>query len=583
PVVIDNSTLNSSRGFKKDLSNKEFTKKWEQLQSELHWIELSSNCDANVENIKTLHEVLTNSRKNSPSKDPQQRIQEINKCKEDCIVTIGILNSCLDQIQFFLDDRMKVSRSIIEKRVGDMINRVIEFYTEARQNSHQVKPAAQKIQKIFDLLAFTDIKTLLNNLKTTDIRHTLDKNSCCLKSFCAQVVESLANPPELNLEEKIEEIVQGANDRLCFSYVKEVIFQKLITKSQSRQAKENLCSNLKLLMPLYLTGLMPEQAPLKLAWENLNRKVEGQRLSAKKINQVRSWLTQKGEQPRRNKQQQHVENELMSYFVTGKQFDLKDVPEAEHNDKKEQLFNNFLEEKCFPCLTFLRDKKESLLSYFRIAHKIPPTQNMAARFQKKIETLGEEFSHLFDLENNSTSIETKLSYLSAEYELQDIGELALKLTARPQCWRGRDHILSSQHLSWLGIMRKMMAHYPLMLSRRIMQWNLEYLAFDTRFQLSPQNALAYPFEPLGKVQRRSISFVELSDKKIDLQNHLMRLNLHTLPDVLYPSLSMTYLDYLHPFGDLTLMVKPTDQIESPRQFRHALMELELILSQELDA
>ncbi|MFI5344668.1 MAG: hypothetical protein ACHQUC_10675, partial [Chlamydiales bacterium] len=29
--------------------------------------------------------------------------------------------------------------------------------------------------------------------------------------------------------------------------------------------------------------------------------------------------------------------------------------------------------------------------------------------------------------------------------------------------------------------------------------------------------------------------------------------------------------------------KPTDQIESPRQFRHALMELELILSQELDA
>ncbi|MFI5343833.1 MAG: hypothetical protein ACHQUC_06395, partial [Chlamydiales bacterium] len=45
PVVIDNSTLNSSRGFKKDLSNKEFTKKWEQLQSELHWIELSSNCD----------------------------------------------------------------------------------------------------------------------------------------------------------------------------------------------------------------------------------------------------------------------------------------------------------------------------------------------------------------------------------------------------------------------------------------------------------------------------------------------------------------------------------------------------------
>ncbi|MFI5344057.1 MAG: hypothetical protein ACHQUC_07545, partial [Chlamydiales bacterium] len=47
--------------------------------------------------------------------------------------------------------------------------------------------------------------------------------------------------------------------------------------------------------------------------------------------------------------------------------------------------------------------------------------------------------------------------------------------------------------------------------------------------------------------------------------------------------SMTYLDYLHPFGDLTLMVKPTDQIESPRQFRHALMELELILSQELDA
>ncbi|MFI5344021.1 MAG: hypothetical protein ACHQUC_07360, partial [Chlamydiales bacterium] len=305
--------------------------------------------------------------------DELQFIAKTNESKLNCMKAIEDLSHFLNQIEY--------SYPTIENQVWSNINRAIELFNKIRQRNGEIQQTAKEIKQIFTKLAFKNTKIFITDLNTEKIPHPFTKDTkSCLYSLRRRIFDSLDNQLKTNPKEKIHEVIQEAEELLSISYVQNALFYDLVTISKSPQSEVSARSYIDFLEHIYRTNL--DQVTLKLAWENIKRKVAGKQLSAK-----------------------------------------KEDSSLQKNEEQEGTLER---------------------------QAITVEQNMTARFQKKIETLGEEFSHLFDLENPSTSIETKLSCLSAEYELQDIGELALKLTARPQCWRGRGHILSSQHLSWLG-------------------------------------------------------------------------------------------------------------------------------------
>ena len=201
-----------------------------------------------------------------------------------------------------------------------------------------------------------------------------------------------------------------------------------------------------------------------------------------------------------------------------------------------------------------------------------------------LKKLGSIFSEIQALESQDTAgLHREIALLAAEYDMQHIGELAQLITERPSLWKNSRHILSSHHLMWISLMRKMMAHYPLMLAPEIIRWNLEYLAFDTNHIFLSSNAQPVGTQANTVLKRHPLTGPMLRDKMFVIQDHLDRLNLKIDLDVLYPSLQMPFQHLLHPFGELALMVYPTDSLPSKANFIHSVMELELILSDELEA
>ena len=153
------------------------------------------------------------------------------------------------------------------------------------------------------------------------------------------------------------------------------------------------------------------------------------------------------------------------------------------------------------------------------AHGIVDTETKAEHFTRlfvnKIGKLGTIFSQIQKLEKENSKTERDLSLLAAEYEMQDIGELAQLISDRPPLWNLGRHILSPQHLMWISLMRKMMAHYPLLLAPHIMRWNLQYLAFDTGNILTTKTP--YATQPVKTAKRRPVTYKDLGKKYLKLR------------------------------------------------------------------
>lgn len=571
----------------------------EQIQAEKSFIQLPLGDDLKklIEDLKVFpvkrvdYHFSEKKGKQKNSMSTQQLVDEINKSKSDCMASIQALKSFLSQITY--------DESHMTVQANNQLNTAITLFETIGQtllqNPVKAEEDVKKVKQIFTDLAFTDTETFIKELNNAKIDHPFTKMSPNFNSIRSKVVLSLESQLETDLATKIDGWASEAEDELSTSYVQKALVSNVMPISVSFKSEVDAKRHVVLIRDIYKMGLDAEAADYEaklVAWDNIERKINSRRLTAKKMKKVLAWLPS-DDSIKENKVYQTVKKELIAYLDGVKGFDLTDLPRFEHGHKKIEFFEKFLTDECFPTFPNLRDKKSKLLSYFKTACGIIDTQSKAQHFShhfvSKIEKLGPIFSKIQELENTGTpSTNRDLLLLSAEYDMQDIGELAQLITDRPSLWDIGRHILSPQHLLWISLMRKMMAHYPLMLAPHIIRWNLEYLAFDTCNILSSNSSKnksvpSYSPQLTTALKRKPITVTELDDKIFDIENYLDSLNLDIKLDVLYPSLNMPYQAYLHPFGELALMVYPHLETQSKTDFIHAVMELELILSHELGA
>ncbi|MBS4169915.1 hypothetical protein [Neochlamydia sp. AcF95] len=569
-----------------------FIKYLKEFQAEEHLVQLpiESNLTQLVGNLKTFPaNRIAYLRSTNNSTSLSKLIEEINEDKSTCIKAIQRLNLFLSQIicnEPYIQSRVK----------ADFITTIKLFETIGQvttRDREKAKQDLQTIEKIFTRFAFTDTTTFIEKLDAAQISHSFSAKASSLNSLRMKVLSSFKSQIETDLENKVDELSREAEAELSILYVRKALtlndIEFAVFKITGVEAKRHVA----LLRDIYRAGLdehTSDYHKMLLAWGNIERKITCQRLSAKKLSKVLQWLPSDDEIKNDEKRKVAKKN-LIAYLNGFKGFgelNLGNLPRFEHGYEKIKVFRVFLKKEFFSAFPTLKDKKDELIFYFKIAYKIVGDQTKAEHFSKlfvrKIGKLGTTFSRILKLEEKNPSSSSKgIHLLSAEYEMQDIGELAQLITDRPSLWNHGRHILSPQHLLWLSIMRKMMAHYPLMLAPHAMRWNLEYLAFDTNSILSNSNPISFDLISVEKPKRNSMISHDLGEKIFDIKDHLDRLNLSLNLDILHPSLHTPYQDYLHPFGDLALMVYPGQVKQSKVDFIHAVMELELILNYELDA
>lgn len=549
-----------------------FLKFFKELQEDEHFVILQSNRPSD-EALKKLRVFPASRIANHfrVAKGPAENSKLLNDVIEErkhCHQAVNNLLEFLNQIEH--------NQSTIKDKVWNLINQAISL--------SQTEEGINQAEDIFKCFQFKDTKTFIKQLDQAQISHPFNSKSPSLNDLSLKVNRSLKNQLEKDLGAKIDQLVEKADELLCVPYVQNALRLNAIPLSKLPGEGSSAKNHIALLRDIYHAGLgVKQNSEMLIVWKNIERKIDSKRLSAEQFEEVLAWFPSDAA-VQLNEKQQKAKNDLKDYLNGCKGFELDHLPRFEHASKKMRTFIDFLTTELFPAFDFLKDQKDKLTSYFKIANKLTGVENKANRFIDHFERKVRKLRIYWEALSSSSSADKRdLQLLSAEYDMQDVGELVQLITTRPSLWREGRHILSSQHLLWIGLMRKMMAHYPLTLAPNILQWNLRYLAFDTSNALSKTGVPSYCIEPVKKPKRVPISYQSMSNKWHDIQDHLDRLNLSLNVDIVYPSFFASFTDHLHPFGELTLLVYPSDLTQSEAEFSHAVMELELILCYELDA
>jgi len=507
-------------------------------------------------------------------------VDKINKSKSKCLETVESLKNFLNQEESIVLN--------IERFMWDRLGEVSQCFNEALQqnveNLGSIKEAAVDVlDAFFDFCGFRstlkneDIQKFIKELEKANIKCSLDFDPFPDLISLRLKVKSTLKGLGVDWGAEVNRLTTDAEEALSEEYVQDTL-----------RTSVNILPLLTQLGEIYRSGLDKEACDDKKAlgaWDAIERKANGKHLSLEKWTEVINLLPTDG----LNEDEKKVKAELIQY-MDGIQteamsaLNLQNLSRSEHSQEKIKAFEIFLESKCFRKFPDLQLHRELLLNYFKIAYRIVDVQNKAndfsGRFSKKAGELGILYSQIFKPKEEQPS-NRKLLLQAAGYDMQTIGEMAQLITKRPNLWHLGRHILSAQHISSISLMRKMMAHYPLQLSSSSMRWNLAYLAFDARTTLSQTNPAVY-FETIQAPKRKIITAIELRERVFEIKDYLDRLHLDIHPKIIYPSLSISPNTYLHPFGDLAILVYP-GQIQQKTEFTHAVMELELILSHELDA
>lgn len=577
---IDESNLQSLGIISKSNPKKDFVDNLRKLQKEKNYLTLPTvnTLDASLDELKSFPagKIVQHFRpkKGPNSQSTTELVTETIDQKHSFENAFHEWNLILSQITCQKED--------IKNRVNIQLQKAIELYENIIQTSRHED--LQTITSIFAELAFTDTTTLILELDRLNIPHNFDKDTLHLNALINKISLSLKSHLESDTNGKVDELVLGSENELSVRYVQQALAVNTMPISVTGTSIE-ASRNIVVLREIYYAGLDKEAVDYQTnvsAWKDIERKINCQRLSFEEFSEATNWIAYGPNLP----SQQETKKILLEYLNGMRAFSLKDVPRFEHSHMKIEIFIDFLKNECFPFFPELENKEKDLISLFKKAYGLIETESKIESFSKlfenKIKSLGLIFSAIRDEENKPTSALRKdFLLLSAEYDLQDIGELAQLIAERPPLWNCGRHILSSQHLLWVALMRKMMAHYPLVLAPHIMRWNLEYLAFDTRNAFN--NNRAYDSKIVQNAKRTAIHVSLIEEKAFDIENHLDRLSLHLNADVIYPSLHMSEQPYINPFGDLGLVVYPLNEDQPKEVFIHAVMELELILSHELGA
>lgn len=503
---------------------------------------------------KSLKEDLLSFSKQFPKEISQETIEKLQQDKDKCLEAISKLEKLLND---------KCNNSFIEFRAKERLKEAIVLFKDVKSTPTSIS----RIKKIFKRFAFpvnTDLKKKL-------ISHNLTDESLDLSSFSSSVITYLDALTEKDLNQKIDELVEDAENEIGIGFIQKVLQEGKISGQFGEFAFQTQLS--------VLEDIYNSSSKNNRHWKNFVRKIEGRRLTADQMDEILDLKANTTEQPLKD---------LKDYLNGNKSFDLnKETPRFEHGNKKIEIFRTFLHNECFPVHPQLEDKKALIIKYFKIANRI--VDNKADSFSKyfirKINKLGTVFSEILNKERPSASSNRKgLLSLAAEYDMQDIGELAQLITDRPALWDQGKHILSSQHLMYISLLRKTMAHYPLSLAPELLRWNLEYLSFDTRNMLNRNSSLSLMSTDVKSTgKRRLISWKDIHDMRFDIENYLDNLSLSLTIDVLYPYLDIPENEHLHWLGDLALLVYPKVEMQTKEKFVHAVMELELILCFEFQA
>lgn len=337
-------------------------------------------------------------------------------------------------------------------------------------------------------------------------------------------------------------------------------------------------------------------------WKNFfERKINGYILSVEERESILGMVdSEKLDIPRKK-----IWHKLERYLNASEGFKLAGISSFAHAEVKIQEFLSFLKDECgisspkdgcsvpFPVL---KCKTSRLLRLFKKANGIDASEAKAdshpLHFAEKVENISKGIVSKISRLDHTHELERDVLSIAAEYEMQDIGELAQLIPKRPSVWyRGR-HILSTRHLKYISLLRKMMAHYPLMLSPEVMHWNLTYLAFETDTKLKgssakralTENDVEFVAQDRLKSTRSRLTLKLVKDRKFDIVDAFERKGFDPKKvEVLYP-LHHTQENndgYLHPLGQLILMAHEALPMENDEHV-HALMDLELFLSYELD-
>lgn len=481
-------------------------------------------------------------------KKKQVSAEFVEKVKRERETTLKLIEGLIKWL-----DAIDCRESLIQTRVEAELKRVEDASDP------------QTAEKIVKQFKFANMQDFLKKLKEAGIeRHPFKEDTSSLNDFANRIIVALKARQVTNVDEKVDEITNQAQEELSPSFVQKALGQ------------DPFPYPLELLQEIYLMGL-DKAWKKETPWEHIVRTVQGKKLSVAEIEEVRKMIGV----------QEHPLGQKLLHFLNGNiDIDLSHVPRYEHGEQKVEAFISFLENECLPALPHLEKEKDKLVKYFKKAIGIVDIQrkaiNFSDDFMKRINKLGKTFSRILELEDSQDSEALKLLLISGEYDMQAIGELAQLIEGRPALWSVGRHILSAQHLLWLSLMRKMMAHYPLILEPHLMRWNMEYLAFDTSNVFLGAQFSAEDYSAIQKPQRTPITHRALIDKTYAIENHLSRLNLHSDIHVLYPSVSSSSHPFLNPLGELVLMVSPAPQSVSKTAFIHAVMELELALNYELN-
>lgn len=524
-------------------------------------------------------------RETLPATEAGKLIAELNANKHSCLQAVAALKKQLSQLRF--------DETVIRRHAWKMMETAVTLYESLpsilAKSLTEATETVKKIELIFNHFAFTGTAVFIRELNNAKIPHTVTAESPSLNGLRNKLMATLESRLETDLAAKLDTLAQQAEPLLGISFIQNALRLNTVQTTTLPPGKGEARRHVVLLRDIYHAALDKDSADYTaadLTWQNIERKMACQRLSAETIVEVLTWL------PPDDKitaaEGKTAKKTLLDYLNGDKGFELAHLPRFEHGPQKIKTFNSFLDDQCLKVFPELAGKKDDLIACFKQAYGILDTHGKAERFSslfvRKLAKLGDVFSQIRHLEESNAPPQVQeLLIISAEYDMQDIGELAQLITERPSLWNQGRHILSPHHLLWLGLLRKMMAHYPLMLAPHIIRWNLEYLAFDTARIASPETgSTPYSAEPVKRPARRPITGDMLHDKRLDIIDHLDRLNLSPNFSVIYPSFEVTHPPYLHPFGDVTLQVSPNPNQTGKTDFMHAVMELELILTHELN-
>ena len=414
-------------------------------------------------------------------------------------------------------------------------------------------------------------KDLLKKIKDLITLFELKQGSS-LGTFFQSFQDSLKTHLIVDYNTKFDELVLKANDTIGVQY----IINQLLT---------NYRLDLTSLEPLYRRALRPDvrasfnNQPIPV-WEDICRKAVGFKLSYGDFQQAQTYLNTL----QFNTDEKLDAKERFDAFLNGK------VP-LSSSDPHEQIgvFNRFLNwfSKLFPTMGI---KQADFMAYFKTAYNIQGVGDGKAVFLKDIADILIELGCTFNQWRSSKNqpIVRAFLRLSAELDIQDIGEKTNVIPVSRVGAAQKENWLSPRQFRNVGIIRKMMAHYPLIVSDHQFAYHFESLAFDTQKALV-QNGRGVPRSPEAPLipfaKRQPVTYTMIERVEASVLALFDSVGLSVEFKVLDPEMSELFFDnVLTPFGDFSIIARPNKgAFKTEDGYYYALSLLESKLSHLLNA